>query len=112
LLHGQKVSKRINQLPKLKECLIKYLKFGTVHLLSRLFTTPFDKVRTKELLKLFGKYKMKGFNETNISAAYGDERSDLLVKSNYAQVLIGFETSKANRFKGIDRNTGNLRLWR
>ena len=62
-----------------------------------------DKVWSKELLKLFGKYKMKWFTETDISVAYDDELLELLAKSNCAQVLIGFETSKANGLKGIDR---------
>lgn len=63
-----------------------------------------DKVWSKELLKLFGNYKMKWFTETDISVAYDDELLELLAKSNCAQVLIGFETSKANGLKGIDRN--------
>jgi len=63
-----------------------------------------DKVWSKELLKLFGKYKMKWFTETDISVAYDDELIELLAKSNCVQVLIGFETSKANGLKGIDRN--------
>lgn len=62
-----------------------------------------DKVWSKELLKLFGKYKMKWFTETDISVAYDDELLELLAKSNCAQVLIGFETSTANGLKGIDR---------
>ena len=63
-----------------------------------------DKAWSKELLLLFGNYKMKWFTETDISVAYDDELLELLAKSNCAQILIGFETSKANRLKGIDRN--------
>jgi len=63
-----------------------------------------DKAWSKELLKLFGNYKMKWFTETDISVAYDDELLELLAKSNCAQLLIGFETSKANGLKGIDRN--------
>jgi len=63
-----------------------------------------DKLWSKELLKLFGKYKMKWFTETDISVAYDDELLELLAKSNCVQVLIGFETSKASGLKGIDRN--------
>jgi radical SAM superfamily enzyme YgiQ (UPF0313 family) len=63
-----------------------------------------DKVWSKELLKLFCNYKMKWFTETDISVAYDDELLELLAKSNCAQVLIGFETSKARGLKGIDRN--------
>ena len=63
-----------------------------------------DKVWSKELLKLFANYKMKWFTETDISVAYDDELLELLAKSNCAQVLIGFETSKANGLKGIDKN--------
>jgi radical SAM superfamily enzyme YgiQ (UPF0313 family) len=62
-----------------------------------------DKVWSKELLKLFGKYKLRWFTETDISVAYDDELLELLANSNCAQVLIGFETSKANGLKGIDR---------
>lgn len=62
-----------------------------------------DKAWSKELLKLFGNYKMKWFTETDISVAYDDELLELLAKSNCAQVLIGFETSTANGLKGIDR---------
>lgn len=63
-----------------------------------------DKVWSKELLKLFGNYKMKWFTETDISFSYDDELLELLAKSNCAQVLIGFETSRAEGLKGIDRN--------
>lgn len=63
-----------------------------------------DKVWSKELLKLFGNYKMKWFTETDISFSYDDELLELLAKSNCAQVLIGFETSRAEGIKGIDRN--------
>lgn len=62
-----------------------------------------DKAWSKELLNLFGNYKMKWFTETDISVAYDDELLELLARSNCAQVLIGFETSKANGLKGIDR---------
>jgi radical SAM superfamily enzyme YgiQ (UPF0313 family) len=63
-----------------------------------------DKIWSKELLKLFGKYKIKWFTETDISVAYDAELLELLAQSNCAQVLIGFETSKADGLKGIDRN--------
>ncbi|WP_185154491.1 B12-binding domain-containing radical SAM protein [Fulvivirga sp. M361] len=63
-----------------------------------------DKAWSKDLLKLFGKYKMKWFTETDISVAYDDELLELLAKSNCAQVLIGFETSKASGLKGLDRS--------
>jgi len=66
--------------------------------------TFIDKVWSKELLKLFGKYKMKWFTETDISVAYDDELLELLAQSNCAQVLIGFETSNAKGLNGIDRN--------
>lgn len=66
--------------------------------------TFIDKAWSKELLTLFCNYKMKWFTETDISVAYDDELLALLAKSNCAQVLIGFETSKANGLKGIDRN--------
>jgi radical SAM superfamily enzyme YgiQ (UPF0313 family) len=62
-----------------------------------------DKIWSKELLKLFGKYKMKWFTETDISVAYDDKLLELLAKSNCAQVLIGFETSQAKGLQGIDR---------
>ncbi len=65
--------------------------------------TFIDKVWSKELLKLFSKYKMKWFTETDISVAYDNELLELLAKSNCAQVLIGFETSKAEGLVGIDR---------
>ena len=63
-----------------------------------------DKIWSKELLRLFGKYKIKWFTETDISVAYDAELLELLAQSNCAQVLIGFETSQANGLKGIDRN--------
>lgn len=62
-----------------------------------------DKIWSKELLKLFSKYKMKWFTETDISVAYDDELLELLAKSNCAQVLIGLETSKSKGLIGIDR---------
>ncbi|WP_108802144.1 B12-binding domain-containing radical SAM protein [Aquimarina sp. Aq107] len=63
-----------------------------------------DKKWSRELLKLFAKYKIKWFTETDISIAYDDELLELLSKSNCAQVLIGFETANKNGLKGIDRN--------
>jgi len=63
-----------------------------------------DKAWSKELLKLFGKYKIKWFTETDLSIAYDDEVLELLAKSNCAQVLIGFETANSSSLKGIDRN--------
>lgn len=63
-----------------------------------------DKVWSKQLLKLFGNYKMKWFTETDVSVAYDDELLTLLAKSNCAQVLIGFETSNSKALKGMDRN--------
>lgn len=63
-----------------------------------------DKKWSKELLKLFGNYKMKWFTETDISIAYDDELLKLLAKSNCAQVLIGFETTNKQGLKGMDRN--------
>jgi radical SAM superfamily enzyme YgiQ (UPF0313 family) len=65
--------------------------------------TFIDKVWSKELLKLFSKYKMKWFTETDISVAYDDELLQLLAKSNCAQVLIGFETTSAKGLEGIDK---------
>jgi radical SAM superfamily enzyme YgiQ (UPF0313 family) len=62
-----------------------------------------DKTWSKKLLKLFSKYKMKWFTETDISVAYDDELLQLLATSNCAQVLIGFETSQAKGLQGIDR---------
>src|SRR5579862_3352661 len=61
-----------------------------------------DKAWSKELLKLFSQYKMKWFTETDVSVAYDHELLELLAKSNCAQVLIGFETSKAKGLDGID----------
>ena len=63
-----------------------------------------DKKWSKELLQLFGKYKMKWFTETDVSVAYDDELLNLLAKANCAQVLIGFETSKASSLVGIDKS--------
>ncbi len=68
-----------------------------------------DKVWSKKLLKLFSKYDMKWFTETDISVAYDEELLGLLADSNCAQVLIGFETSNANTLKGIDRNNWKFR---
>lgn len=62
-----------------------------------------DKSWSKELLKLFSKYKMKWFTETDVSVAYDDEVLELLAKSNCAQVLIGFETSNRKALVGIDK---------
>lgn len=62
-----------------------------------------DKNWSKELLRLFGRYKMKWFTETDISLAYDDELLDLLAKSNCAQVLIGLESPNAQSLKKIDR---------
>ncbi len=65
--------------------------------------TFIDKKWSKDLLTLFRKYKIKWFTETDISIAYDEELLELLVKSNCAQVLIGFETASKNGLKGIDR---------
>jgi len=65
--------------------------------------TFIDKKWSKELLKLFGKYKMKWFTETDISIAYDDELLELLAKSNCAQVLIGFESTYKSGLDGVDR---------
>ncbi len=62
-----------------------------------------DKKWSKDLLKLFASYNMKWFTETDISIAYDEELLQLLAESNCAQVLIGFETSKANSLKNIDK---------
>jgi len=65
--------------------------------------TFFDKKWSKDLLTLFGKYKMKWFTETDISVAYNDELLELLAKSNCSQILIGLETANKTTLKGIDR---------
>lgn len=65
--------------------------------------TFIDKKWSKELLTLFGQYKMKWFTETDISIAYDDELLELLAKSNCAQVLIGFETTNKATLNGMDR---------
>jgi radical SAM superfamily enzyme YgiQ (UPF0313 family) len=70
-----------------------------------------DKSWSKELLTLFGQYKMKWFTETDISVAYSDELLALLAKSNCAQVLIGFETSQAKGLKGIDRGNWKFKQY-
>ena len=62
-----------------------------------------DKKWSRELLTLFGKYKIKWFTETDISIAFNDELLELLAKSNCAQILIGLETANKNGLKGIDR---------
>ena len=68
-----------------------------------------DKAWSKELLKLFCKYKMKWFTETDISIAYDEELLALLAESNCVQVLIGFETSNAKGLNGLDRNNWKFR---
>lgn len=68
-----------------------------------------DKSWTKQVLELFGNYKMKWFTETDISIAYQDELLELLAKSNCVQVLIGFETTYREGLKGIDRNDWKYR---
>ncbi len=62
-----------------------------------------DKKWAKELLKLFSKYKMKWFTETDISVAYDEELLELLSESNCAQVLIGFETAQSKSLDGVDK---------
>jgi len=62
-----------------------------------------DKVWSKQLLKLFSGYKMRWFTETDISVAYDDELLELLAKSNCAQILIGFETSRSEGLIGVDK---------
>ena len=63
-----------------------------------------DKKWSKELLKLFAKYEMKWFTETDITIAEDDELLELLAKSNCIQVLIGFETSNLESLKKLDRD--------
>ena len=62
-----------------------------------------DKTWSKELLRLFSRYRMKWFTETDVSIADDDELLELLVRSNCAQVLIGFESTNANSLYGIDK---------
>ncbi len=68
-----------------------------------------DKKWSKELLTLFGQYKMKWFTETDISIAYDDELLELLARSNCAQVLIGFEASQAKGLVDIDKSNWKLK---
>ncbi len=68
-----------------------------------------DKVWSKDLLNLFGRYKMKWFTETDISVAYDDDLLELLAKSNCAQVLIGFETTNVETLQGMDRGNWKFR---
>jgi len=65
--------------------------------------TFFDKKWSKELLTLFGKYKMKWFTETDISIANNDHLLELLAKSNCSQILIGLETANKSTLNGIDK---------
>ncbi|MEN8187202.1 MAG: radical SAM protein [Bacteroidota bacterium] len=62
-----------------------------------------DKIWSKDLLRLFAKYKMRWFTETDISIAYDDELLELLAKSNCMQVLIGFETVNKDSLKSLDK---------
>ncbi|WP_114783238.1 B12-binding domain-containing radical SAM protein [Botryobacter ruber] len=68
-----------------------------------------DKKWSKDLLRLFRKYKMKWFTETDISIAYDDELLQLLKESNCAQVLIGLETATQESLHKIDRNNWKYR---
>ena len=68
-----------------------------------------DKKWSKKLLRLFEKYPMKWFTETDISIAYDDELLKLLRASNCAQVLIGFEAASREGLNGIDRNNWKYR---
>lgn len=68
-----------------------------------------DKKWSKELLKIFGKYPIKWFTETDISVAYDDELLELLQASGCAQVLIGFESTTPQALKGLDRNDWKLK---
>lgn len=68
-----------------------------------------DKKWSKELLKLFGKYPLKWFTETDISVADDDELLELLQASGCAQVLIGFESTTPKALKGLDRNDWKLK---
>jgi len=61
-----------------------------------------DKKWSKKLLKLFAKYKMRWFTETDISIAYDDELLELLAKSNCSQILIGFESINSDSVKDLD----------
>lgn len=62
-----------------------------------------DKKWSKDLLRMFSKYKLKWFTETDVSIAYDDELLELLQASNCTQVLIGFESSTADGLKGVDK---------
>jgi radical SAM superfamily enzyme YgiQ (UPF0313 family) len=68
-----------------------------------------DKTWSKELLRLFGKHKIKWFTETDISIAYDNELLDLLESANCVQVLIGFESTKASGLNGIDKANWKFR---
>ncbi|MCC6463417.1 MAG: B12-binding domain-containing radical SAM protein [Saprospiraceae bacterium] len=68
-----------------------------------------DKTWSKELLRMFGEYRMKWFTETDISVAYDEELLELLARSNCAQVLIGFETAQLQGLRGLDRSNWKYR---
>jgi radical SAM superfamily enzyme YgiQ (UPF0313 family) len=68
-----------------------------------------DKIWSKDLLRLFSRYKMKWFTETDISIAYDDELLEMLAQSNCVQVLIGFEATKASSLYRIDKGNWKFR---
>ena len=63
-----------------------------------------NKKWSKDLLRLFRKYPMKWFTESDISIADDTELLELLAESNCAQVLIGLESASPESLSGIEAN--------
>ena len=63
-----------------------------------------NKKWSKDLLRLFKKYPMKWFTESDISIADDTELLELLAESNCAQVLIGLESASPDSLIGIEAN--------
>lgn len=63
-----------------------------------------NKKWSKDLLRLFKKYPMKWFTESDISIADDTELLELLAESNCAQILIGLESASPESLRGIEAN--------
>ncbi|MCC2667860.1 MAG: putative methyltransferase [Armatimonadetes bacterium] len=58
---------------------------------------------SKELLRGLAERELRYFTETDVSIAEDDELLDLLYESGCRQVLIGFESARAEGLIGLDR---------
>jgi radical SAM superfamily enzyme YgiQ (UPF0313 family) len=68
-----------------------------------------NKVWSRDLIRLFSQYSIKWFTETDISVADNEALLKLLAQSGCKQLLIGFESAKAEALQNVDSRKWKLR---